>query len=627
MRRRWSVGLLCALTAAMCTSAAPVSAGWLPRSLFVGFALAAAALLWSLSTREPARAVPLRARHVLLVAVALRVLALPLHPVLSDDGYRYLWDGRRTVDGLSPYAERPRDLDATDLALFARLNSPDVYSVYPPLPQAVFALSTWLAGGDLRWSWLLLKVLTTGAELVGVAALLRVAAPSRVMLYAWSPLAVVEIAGQGHTEGLFVGALGILVWAVERRPRWAAVPAAVAAAVKLWPVALLLPAVRRSSRWGAVAALVLVALGLGPLVAPTTAAHVGESLALYAGHFDWYAPAYRALKSAVWPLLGADSGLTVARGMALAWAALVAALALTDDGSRGGGRRAVAGMVAGYVLLSPVLHPWHLLPLLAVIPLLQHAKSGYVLASMSVATYLVYVTEPAVGLLLSALGWGSAAVALLASGGVFRQLMRRRARDKWRRLAPAFAALSPGARLLDLGCGEGEVGHAAAESTGAAVTLADIVDFHGDARPLVALSGKTLPFGNLVFQGTLLSYVLHHATDPRHLIAEALRVTAGPVVALESVVRWKASNPLLQTLDHFVNNLRSDGRMIEQRPAWRSVAEWQALARQEGWTLATTGTRGWLHPTAVLVFSASASTETVSALSHSADSRRRSHVH
>lgn len=39
-------------------------------------------------------------------AVVLRILVFPLAPVLSDDAYRYIWDGRLSVEGVNPYQDR-----------------------------------------------------------------------------------------------------------------------------------------------------------------------------------------------------------------------------------------------------------------------------------------------------------------------------------------------------------------------------------------------------------------------------------------------------------------------------------------------------------------------------------------
>ena len=620
--------MLAGLVLGMLTAVAPAEMGAPARWTMVVLALAASGWLWGLHCHAWQAEGRVSKRWVFGVAVALRLAALPLDPVLSDDGYRYVWDGRRVVEArASPYANRPSEVAGMDGALYARLNSKGYYSVYPPVSQGVFATAAWVGRGEVRTTWWAIKALTTLAELVGIAALLSIATPAAVMLYAWHPLAILEIAGQGHTEGLFVGAFGVLAWALGRRPVFAGLATAAAVGVKLWPVAFIPFVLSCAGRRGA------ISLGIGimvialPFASPGTAAHVAESLRLYAGSFDWYAPLYLGLKWLTWPVTGPSAGQIAAGGLTMVWIFVVAGLVVMNDGSDR--RRWVVMVTAAYVALSPVLHPWHLLPLLICLPLLQNHLAPVVwLVSLSVATYLRYVGSSIGYSLVLTVGWGGAALCgiVLAREGLLRIVMKYRARAKWHRLAPHIAPLIAGARLLDLGCGEGWVGEAAAEATGSALTLADVVDFNQTVRPLVGLSTKGLPFAADTFQATILSYVLHHAHDPENLINEACRVTSGPVVCLESVVRWNGLNPLLQWIDYHINRIRSNGVMKDQPTAWRSIGEWREVAHRLGYSLTTYGPQGWFHPVAVFVLSSTESTEAVAASSQIASVRRRSHV-
>lgn len=535
------------------------------------------------------------ARTVLLVAIVLRAVALPLMPSLSDDVYRYVWDGRRVVEaGARPWAERPDDVAGFDPLLHARLNSPGYASVYPTVSQAVFAAGVWLGRGETRSSVVWIKALVTTAEVVGVALALRVVPAAWVAVYALHPVAVVEVAGMGHSEGLLVGVLGLLAWAFDRRHRaTAGVAVALAAGVKLWPVALALPVVRRGGGRAVAGILVAGALLALPMADPSSLAGLRASLALYAGFFDWYAPLYTALKSGLWLALGEGAGRAAASVLGILWVALVAGLGATDDGSRRALVRSVGGIVGGYVVLSAVLHPWHLLPLLAVVPLLQFNW----LVSAAPFTYLVY--DGLSPWLPQAVGWGGA----LALGlwtrrrNLLDALMRRRARAKWRRIAQWMPPRLH--RMLDLGGGEGFVADVAADATGAHVTLADVADYHRSPRPLVRLTGGPLPFSDGAFDATVLIYVLHHADDAESLLREAVRVTRGPVVVLESVVRVPWTRGAFERLDAAVHRVRSGART--PRPRWRSVAGWQEAAHRNGLALDLHDVRGIAHPTAVFI--------------------------
>jgi len=540
----------------------------------------------------------LRVRAVLLAAVGLRALAIPLPPTLSGDVYRYVWDGQRIVEASTrPWAERPRDHAAADPDLFARLNSPDYASVYPPVSQSVFVAGVALGRGDTDAAVVWTKTLITLAEIVGIILASRVLPVAWVALYALHPVAVVEVAGMGHSEGLLVCALGLLVWALRRRRRGVAgVAVALAAGVKLWPAALALPVLRRGG-WRAAIPMSLAGAAIAfPMLDPASLAGIRASLALYAGYFDWYAPLYDGLKAALWPVAGEGSGRAAASVLGAGWLALVGVLAVADDGSERALARSVGGTVGGYAVLSAVLHPWHLLPLLATVPLLQSVW----VVSIAPLTYPVYGGLPP--WLPETIGWGGGALLGLAAARhrLLDALMRRRARAKWRRIAPLLP--DDARHLLDLGAGEGFVADAAAEATGARVTLADVHDYRRTPRPLVRVAAERLPFADATFDATWLVYVLHHAHDAEALLHEAVRVSRGPVVVLESVVRVPWTRSGFEWLDAVVNRLRSGADA--PRPRWRSVDGWAATARSLGLAFECHDVRGVGHPTALFVIRA-----------------------
>ena len=90
------------------------------------------------STTTPSR----RALMLLLTcAAAARLLCAASPPVLSDDLYRYVWDGRVQAAGINPYLHAPAAgaLHALrDTEVHPRVNHPDVRTIYPPLAQILF---------------------------------------------------------------------------------------------------------------------------------------------------------------------------------------------------------------------------------------------------------------------------------------------------------------------------------------------------------------------------------------------------------------------------------------------------------------------------------------------------------
>lgn len=185
---------------------------------------------------------------ILLFAVLFRLALLPTQPTLSDDMYRYVWDGRVQAHGLSPYRYPPNasalsNLRAGDRTVWRYINRKPAVTVYPPGAQLAFA-AVWRVVGDSVTGFKAAFVL---AELAGAAALLGLLRalgqpPERVLVYLWSPLLVFEVAHAGHVDGLMLPLLILAFWArVKNRPGWLGVALGAATLVKLFP-ALLLPA-------------------------------------------------------------------------------------------------------------------------------------------------------------------------------------------------------------------------------------------------------------------------------------------------------------------------------------------------------------------------------------------------
>ena len=77
-------------------------------------------------------------------AILFRLVLLPTRPTLSDDMFRYVWDGRVQAAGLSPYRYAPDAHELIDLrnemrAVWRSINRPKVVTVYPPGAQLAYA--------------------------------------------------------------------------------------------------------------------------------------------------------------------------------------------------------------------------------------------------------------------------------------------------------------------------------------------------------------------------------------------------------------------------------------------------------------------------------------------------------
>jgi len=326
-------------------------------------------------------------RWIFVGAVLFRLIAAFGEPTLSDDLYRYVWDGRVQVAGIHPYVHAPTDpaLEALRDEDWGLINHPEVRTIYPPLAQMVFALLAGLGAGPLGF-----KLFFAAADLGVLAALawlLRRAGlpPDRIVLYAWNPLAVIETAGSGHVEPLGVALVVVCAaWMTCRRAKLAALALAAAVHVKVLPLILIPGAIRR---WRNVAVLVL-ALALVALALPyaLTGPAVGPGLFDYAERWEHNAVIYSGVEAVldwvdtgpklkpwvgrlrdrlggddvfwnwvygkVWPR---EIARMIVGVLALAWI-----LRLSFRRGLSAPREIFLGL-AGVLLLSPTLYPWYVL--------------------------------------------------------------------------------------------------------------------------------------------------------------------------------------------------------------------------------------------------------------------------
>ena len=174
-------------------------------------------------------------------AVVFRLCGLVGGPFYEDDFYRYLWDAYRFATTGTPYGAAPEAffVDPGVPVLFQGvldgINYPELPTIYGPTTQLVFLLGYWLQPASVT----ALQAILIAVDLATVALLLRLAPTVNVMLYAWCPLVVKEIAFTAHPDGAGVCLLLVgVVLARSRRWPGAAVCLGLAAGAKTFGLVL-----------------------------------------------------------------------------------------------------------------------------------------------------------------------------------------------------------------------------------------------------------------------------------------------------------------------------------------------------------------------------------------------------
>jgi len=119
--------------------------------------------------------------YFLVLAVALRLFLIPAFPNISDDIYRFIWDGYLIHEGVNPLTFTPRYIIENNVlndeglkTIFPLLNSPDYFTIYPPISQVVFYISSAFGINDLNVCSLMIKIILLLAELLSIVALLKI---------------------------------------------------------------------------------------------------------------------------------------------------------------------------------------------------------------------------------------------------------------------------------------------------------------------------------------------------------------------------------------------------------------------------------------------------------------------
>lgn len=334
---------------------------------------------------------------VVLGALLLRGAGLSSWPDVSDDIHRYVWEGQLVLEGVSPYAFAPdsaslESLRAANPEVFDAMNNKGVSAAYPPVTQAacamVVGLAKWLEVSPL-FSLRVFFALCDLLVLWPLCVLLRrLAQPlSLCVLWAWSPLVVLEFSGSGHFDSLgillLVSALAIFTSAGEGK-KWLGVPVwSGAVLVKYLPLVALPFLLRKSG---------------GPLSLRTPGglprALLGLGLIAFAFlPLHWMLGGFDGLFRG----MGAYGLKWQSSGLIHPFVAELVEMGFERDGSWFDARRVARGLlglcwlgvgftvwrrkldlvhstgclIAAFLLLSPTLHPWYvtwLVPFVALRP-------------------------------------------------------------------------------------------------------------------------------------------------------------------------------------------------------------------------------------------------------------------
>jgi len=334
------------------------------------------------------------------MALLIRLIAIFGEPIHENDFYRYLWDGEVSLSGVNPFKWAPVDAEKSSVlaelqsrnALFhSRIGHPEVPTIYPPLAQGLFAFSAACFGWSvMAWKGILL-CFDMAVVFLLVSCLRRLGkTPMWVILYAWNPLVVKEIANSAHYDAVPIFFCVLALWVALGRlssMKRAILVALVLAmgtlakyfAILLLPVLLLFIARgnRRRLAWNfpamwagsGIFALTMV-LGFLPFLLWDNPGlgRLFSGLGIYLQHWQ-YSPGLFALVERILALWGWETTLLPAKLLVASLLLLVVArIALSPTRDSPHLAEKCFAVMAALFVLSPTAFPWYFCWVLAFCP-------------------------------------------------------------------------------------------------------------------------------------------------------------------------------------------------------------------------------------------------------------------
>ncbi|GAB3913347.1 hypothetical protein GCM10011575_20570 [Microlunatus endophyticus] len=371
-------------------------------------------------------AIPALRPPVVVAIVALaQIPGLLARPLLSDDSYRYVWDGRVQLAGIDPYRYPPLSpalARLRDPLLFPPgssvplINRPWVHTIYPPIAELWFtlvaAVTPWRAGVlGLQLGSAVAVVITT--VMIGRVLSATGSQPGWSLAYGACPATMVEAANGAHVDVLAALLLVIMGWAlIGGRHRLAGIMLGLAGGVKLVPMLLLPVFVRRQPLRTATTSVVTLAAGY----LPHLLAVGGLVLGYLPGYLNEEGFEDGRRRFALLILLPDRARLPVALMIAAACAVVAMVRSRRDPVLV-----TCCWLYGAAFLVATPAYPWYLLPFMVLVVLARRFEW----LTLWPAAYFGYLHDH--DAVLQTIGYGAALVTIL----IVAALRRSRGRPDW----------------------------------------------------------------------------------------------------------------------------------------------------------------------------------------------------
>ncbi|WP_240486171.1 mannosyltransferase [Aquimarina atlantica] len=330
-----------------------------------------------------------------ITALLFRMVFLFAIPNLSQDFYRFIWDGRMLLEGFNPYLSLPEAWIAQGDAPIAQaqelytgmgtLNGSH-YTNYPPVSQFCYFIAALFASKSILGSAMVFRILIILADIgtffFGRKLLQLFNLPEkRIFWYILNPFIIIELTGNLHFEAVMVF---FIIWSLYLLHKgywyWAAVVLALSVSVKLIPLLFLplffqkfiLNKQKSFNTSGLITGLpklmgfysIVIGtcfLTFAPFLSGEFLANFSKTITLWFQTFEFNASIYFIIRWIGYQVVGWN--IIETTGKILPLVVIVVLLGLTFFKNNRSTPQLITGMLLGicvYYFLSTTVHPWYI---------------------------------------------------------------------------------------------------------------------------------------------------------------------------------------------------------------------------------------------------------------------------
>ena len=347
----------------------------------------------------------------MLIAIVFRLIFIVSLPVLSDDYYRFIWDGCLSEEFINPFSYTPNyyienfeKTECLNLVLHEQLNSKDYFSVYPIICQFVFWLSIKFFRGNEYWLYnvIVIRVILLAMEFLVLWTGFKLFSKHKIPIkslswYVINPLVIIELIGNLHFEGMMIAFFILSMYCLYHQKYFlSTLWLSISIATKLLPIMILpllykvIPSLKKRFVYYILVAGFSFVL-LAPLLYSSHLGNFWQSLELYFKNFEFNASFYYLIRWIGYKTQGYNIIEIVGKSLAIIPFVSIIIMSLYTKSFRELYIFMLFAIAIRY-FTSTTVHPWYLTTLIILVPFTNY-KFPIFWSWLSFLSYSAYAND------------------------------------------------------------------------------------------------------------------------------------------------------------------------------------------------------------------------------------------